>query len=81
MLADSIEYDIFGEGSHISTNQKRGNSAFSLQIGDPSPKIPYSITSDIDVLSTKRLVSSANKMNDAKTRQFDFIHFFVLPVH
>ena len=29
----SIEYDIFGEGSQISTNQKRGNSAFSLLIG------------------------------------------------
>ena len=28
-----IEYDIVGEGSQISTNQKRGNSAFSLLIG------------------------------------------------
>ena len=28
-----IKYDIFGEGSQISTNQKRGNSAFSLLIG------------------------------------------------
>ena len=25
----SIEYEIFGEGSHIATNQKRENSAFS----------------------------------------------------
>ena len=29
----SIEYEIFGEGSHISTNQKRENSAFSPLIG------------------------------------------------
>ena len=28
-----IEYEIFGEGSHISTNQKRENSAFSPLIG------------------------------------------------
>ena len=28
-----IEYGIFGEGSQISTNQKRGNGAFSLLIG------------------------------------------------
>ena len=28
-----IEYEIFGEGSQISTNQKRENSAFSLLIG------------------------------------------------
>ena len=29
----SIEYDIFGEGSQISANQRRENSAFSLLIG------------------------------------------------
>ena len=29
----TIEYGIFGEGSHISTNQKRENSASSLLIG------------------------------------------------
>ena len=29
----SIEYEIIGEGSQISTNQKPGNSAFSLLIG------------------------------------------------
>ena len=29
----TIEYEIFGEGSHISTNQKRENSAFSPLIG------------------------------------------------
>ena len=29
----SIEYGISGEGSHISTNQNRENSAFSLLIG------------------------------------------------
>ena len=29
----AIEYGIFGEGSHISTNQKRENGAFSLLIG------------------------------------------------
>ena len=28
-----IEYEIFGEGSHILTNQKRENSAFSTLIG------------------------------------------------
>ena len=28
-----IEYDIFGEGSQISTNKKRENSAFWLLIG------------------------------------------------
>ena len=28
-----IEYGIFGEGSHISTNQKLENGAFSLLIG------------------------------------------------
>ena len=28
-----IEYEIIGEGSQISTNQKPGNSAFSLLIG------------------------------------------------
>ena len=28
-----IEYEIFGEGSHISTNQKREKGAFSLLIG------------------------------------------------
>ena len=28
-----IEYEIIGEGSRISTNQKPGNSAFSLLIG------------------------------------------------
>ena len=28
-----IEYGIFGEGSQISTNQKRENSAISLRIG------------------------------------------------
>ena len=32
-LSDIIEYEIFGEGSHISTNQKRENSAFSPLIG------------------------------------------------
>ena len=26
---DLIEYDIFGEGSHISTNQKRDSTVFS----------------------------------------------------
>ena len=29
----TIEYEIIGEGSQISTNQKRANSAFSLLIG------------------------------------------------
>ena len=29
----AIEYEIIGEGSQISTNQKPGNSAFSLLIG------------------------------------------------
>ena len=28
-----IEYEIFGEGSHISTNQKREKGVFSLLIG------------------------------------------------
>ena len=28
-----IEYEIIGEGSQISTNQKPGNIAFSLLIG------------------------------------------------
>ena len=28
-----IEYGIFGEGSQISTNQKRGNTVSSLLIG------------------------------------------------
>ena len=28
-----IEYEIFGEGSHILTNQKRDKAAFSLLIG------------------------------------------------
>ena len=31
--AGPIEYEIIGEGSQISTNQKPGNSAFSLLIG------------------------------------------------
>ena len=30
---NTIEYEIFGEGSHISTNQKRENRAFSPLIG------------------------------------------------
>ena len=30
---DSIEYRIFGEESHISTNQERENTAFLLLIG------------------------------------------------
>ena len=30
---NGIEYGIIGEGSHISTNQERENSAFSLLIG------------------------------------------------
>ena len=30
---EDIEYEIIGEGSQISTNQKRENSAFSLLIG------------------------------------------------
>ena len=29
----NIEYGIFGEGSHISTNQKRESTVFSLLIG------------------------------------------------
>ena len=29
----SIEYEIIGEGSQISTNQKPGSSSFSLLIG------------------------------------------------
>ena len=29
LLGNIIEYEIFGEGSHISTNQKRENSVFS----------------------------------------------------
>ena len=29
----AIEYEIFGEGSHILTNQKREKGAFSLLIG------------------------------------------------
>ena len=29
----TIEYEIFGEGSHISTDRKRENSAFSPLIG------------------------------------------------
>ena len=37
-----IEYGIFGEGSHISTNQKRENTVFSLLIG---LSISYSNTS------------------------------------
>ena len=28
-----IEYEIFGEGSHISTNQRRESTVFSLLIG------------------------------------------------
>ena len=32
-LASPIVHCIFGEGFHISTNQKQGNSAFSLLIG------------------------------------------------
>ena len=32
-IDQNIEYVIFGEGSHISTNQKRENSAFSPLIG------------------------------------------------
>ena len=32
-ISDPIEYGIFGEGFQISTNQKRGNSAFSFLIG------------------------------------------------
>ena len=32
-LTDLIEYGIFREGSHISTNQKRENGAFSPLIG------------------------------------------------
>ena len=32
-FSSNIEYEIFGEGSQISTNQKRENSAFSLLIG------------------------------------------------
>ena len=32
-LNELIEYEIFGEGSQISTNQKRENSAFSPLIG------------------------------------------------
>ena len=28
-----MEYDIFGEGSHISTNQRRESTVFSLLIG------------------------------------------------
>ena len=37
---EEIEYSIFGEGSHILTNQKRENGAFSLLIGrNTSPKI------------------------------------------
>ena len=30
---EKVEYEIFGEGSHISTNQRRENSAFSPLIG------------------------------------------------
>ena len=33
LLSWIIEYEIIGEGSQISTNQKPGNSAFSLLIG------------------------------------------------
>ena len=33
ILKETIEYEIFGEGSQISTNQRRENSAFSLLIG------------------------------------------------
>ena len=33
ILSCVIEYEIIGEGSQISTNQKRENSAFSLLIG------------------------------------------------
>ena len=32
-IINPIEYEIIGEGSQISTNQKPGNSAFSLLIG------------------------------------------------
>ena len=28
-----IEYEIFGEGSHISTNQRQESTVFSLLIG------------------------------------------------
>ena len=33
VMSNFIEYEIIGEGSQISTNQKPGNSAFSLLIG------------------------------------------------
>ena len=32
-LDQDIEYEIFGEGSHTSTNQKRESTLFSLLIG------------------------------------------------
>ena len=32
-ILPSIEYEIFGEGSHISTNQRRESTVFSLLIG------------------------------------------------
>ena len=38
-----IEYGIFGEGSHIPTNQKRENGAFSLLIGRNTRPVLYNV--------------------------------------
>ena len=33
LISTRIEYEIFGKGSHISTNQRRESTVFSLMIG------------------------------------------------
>ena len=43
LLHCPIEYEIFGEGSHISTNQKRECSVSSLLIGRNMRPVPENI--------------------------------------
>ena len=40
VIGVAIEYEIFGEGSHISTNQKRERTLFSLLIGSNMRPFP-----------------------------------------
>ena len=42
-FVDVIEWGIFGEGSHILTNQERENCAFSLLIGQNKRPFPKNI--------------------------------------
>ena len=69
-LIKLIEYGIFGEGSHIPTNQRRENGAFSLLIGRNMRPFPENT-----VLYKVRcfLERRTNIINQSRVRKFELI--------